>query len=108
VKEELCNQWFKYCETEIPVGGNIKFGRDELTHHYYAQAVFNVNGAAWTSYRTAMFDHLQSSQNKDGSWPAGDGIGVSPVYATAVWCTILQLDNRSHPSMRRQLELLIK
>ena len=27
-------------------------------------------GDAWNDYRTAMFDHLQSSQNKDGSWPA--------------------------------------
>jgi len=96
-KDELSLEWFKYCRTEIPVGRNIKFARDELTHYYYAQTVFIFGG---DDYRTAMFDHLQSSQNKDGSWPAADGIGVGPVYSTAVWCTILQLDKRSHPLTR--------
>jgi hypothetical protein len=108
---ELCAKWFKYCQAEIPVGRAIQFGRDELTHYYYAQAVFlheeRSAGSAWKDYRTAMFDHLQSSQNKDGSWPAGDGISVGTVYSTAVWCTILQLDNRSHPSMRRQLVKIV-
>ena len=98
-RDELREKWFKYCQTEIPVGRDIQFGRDELTHYYYAQAVFNLGSDdAWNDYRTAMFDHLQSSQNKDGSWPAGDGISVGPVYSTAVWCTVLQLDKRSHPS----------
>jgi hypothetical protein len=100
-KDELAAKWFKVCQAAIPVGREIKFGRDELIHYYYAQAVFNVGGDAWTGYRTAMFDHLQSSQNKDGSWPAGDGIGVGGVYATALWCTILQLDKGSHPSTAR-------
>ena len=104
-RDELCMKWLKYCRTEIPVGRDIRFGRDELTHYYYAQAVFNVAGDNWTGYRTAMFDHLQSSQNKDGSWPAGEGISVGPVYSTAVWCTILQLDKRSHPSNRPELEV---
>jgi hypothetical protein len=35
-------KWFTYCQTEIPVGRDVKFGRDELTHYYYAQAVFNL------------------------------------------------------------------
>ena len=48
--------------------------------------------------RTAMFDHLQTCQNKDGSWPAADGFGVGPVYATALWCIVLQLDHRSYPA----------
>lgn len=97
---QLPQEWFKYCQTEIPVGRAIQFGCDELTHYYYAQAVFELsNKTAWTSYRVAMFDHLQNSQNNDGSWPAGNGIGVGPVYSTAVWCTILQLDKRSHPSI---------
>jgi hypothetical protein len=45
-----------------------------------------------------MFDHLLTSQNDDGSWVAGDGISVGSVYSTAIWCTILQLDNYRHPS----------
>jgi hypothetical protein len=98
--DELCKKWLKYCQAEIPVGRDIKFGRDELTHYYFAQTMSNVGGETWTGYRTTMFDHLQSSQNKDGSWPAGDGISVGPVYSTALWCTILQLDKRNHPLIR--------
>jgi hypothetical protein len=104
---ELPGNWFKYCQNEIPVGGGIQFGRDELIHYYYAQAAFNLGHDTWNDYRTVMFDHLQSTQNKDGSWPASEGISVGPVYATALWCTILQLDNGSHPSMPR-VEMLIK
>jgi hypothetical protein len=105
-KDESCEKWFKYCRTEIPVGRAVQFGRDELTHYYYAQAVFLERGA-WKDYRTAMFDHLLSSQDKDGSWPAGDGIGVGPVYSAAVWCTILQLDLGGHPSNQRPRAIII-
>ena len=108
----VCTTWFTYCRTEIPMGRNIQFGRDELTHYYYAQAVYNhtlnvpTPVVAWSDYRTALFDHLQSTQNKDGSWPAPAeaqcGIGVGPVYGTAVWCTILQLDKRNHPLTRER------
>jgi len=100
-KDELGQYWFKYCKGEIAVGGAMKFGRDELTHYYFAQVVFNVGGEEWGSYRTAMFDHLQNSQNNDGSWPASDDIAAGPVYATALWCTVLHLDKGNHPSRRR-------
>jgi hypothetical protein len=93
VREKL----FKDLQAEIPMGRDIRFGGNELTHYHYAQAVFHLGGDSWKSYRTTMFDHLQSVQNKDGSW-RGDGIGVGPVYATAIACTILQLDKKSHPS----------
>jgi len=99
-KDELREKWLKYCQTEIRVGRDMKFGRDEFAHYYYAQAVYKVGGDAWSVYRTAMFDHLQSNQSKDGSWPAGDGISVGSVYAAAVWCSVLQLDKRSHPLTR--------
>ncbi|HEX3315518.1 MAG TPA: hypothetical protein VHR72_11535, partial [Gemmataceae bacterium] len=99
IKDEVRKKAFKICEAEIPMGTAVKFGRDELAHYYYAQAKVNLGGDAWNGYRTAMFDQVQKSQNVDGSWPAGDGICVGPVYSTAVWCTILQLDRKSHPSM---------
>jgi len=95
---DLCKQWFKYCDSVIPRGRHIKLGRDELTHYYYAQALFNHGNDSWSAYRTAMVDRLQSAQNKDGSWPPADGISVGQVYATALWCIILQLDARRHPS----------
>mgnify|MGYP002784859059 CR=1 FL=1 len=89
--------WLKRCQEEIPVGQNMKFGQDELAHYYYAQAVY-VLAERWDHYRSPMFDHLRASQAKDGSWPAAGGLGVGPVYATALWCTVLQLDMRSHPA----------
>jgi hypothetical protein len=97
-KDELREQWLKYCQGGIPTGKDIKLGRDELSHYYYAQALFNVDVMAWDGYRTRVFDHLQANQNKDGSWPGSEGIGTGPVYATALWCTVMQLDKRSHPS----------
>jgi len=98
-KEDLPKKWLKYCQSEIPVGRDIQLGRDELVHYYYAQAMFRQGGEDWNGYRAAMFDHLQSTQNKNGSWPPGDGIGVGPVYSTAMWCIIFQLNRNRHPSM---------
>jgi hypothetical protein len=95
--QQVGRKWFMNWRADLPVGGEIEFGRDELTHYFYAQAVFDLRGETWTSYRTAMFDHLKNGQHKDGSWPAGDGLGVGTVYATAVWSIILQLDRGSHP-----------
>ncbi|HZZ77298.1 MAG TPA: hypothetical protein VFE62_02200 [Gemmataceae bacterium] len=103
--------WAKYCRSAIPMGRDVKFGRDEFTHYLYAQAIytlkvnpeFNASKEAikWVDYRTTMFDHLQRTQEKDGNWPgpldAKDAIGVGPVYTTAAWCTILQLDTGNHP-----------
>ena len=113
LRDAFCKKWFKYCQAEIPTGRALQFGRDEITHYYYTQVLFDLSGdswsdarLAWSGYRTAMFDHLQKSQNQDGRlalWDAqgaGD-VGVGPVHAAAVWCTILQLDNKSHPLSNR-------
>jgi hypothetical protein len=109
--------WAKYCKAEIPIGSAIKFGRDELTHYFYPQAIFNFKlnaefsagkeAISWSDYSKAMFDHLQKSQTKDGSWPAlldaEGGISVGPVYSTAVWCTVLQFDKKNHPLTRTRV-----
>jgi hypothetical protein len=95
--EDFKTNGLKLCEAEIPRGRALEFGLDELTHYYYAQALFLRRNAAWTIYRAEMFDHLQSTQKADGSWPAASGLGVGSVYATALWCTLLQLDHNSHP-----------
>jgi hypothetical protein len=95
--------WLKICQTALPRGPQVQFGRDELSHYYYAQALFCLSGEDWSDYRTALFDHLQKKQNADGSWPAATGLGVGPVYATALWCTLLQLDRHSHPLIRLEL-----
>jgi hypothetical protein len=106
-EDKLLESWRKYCKDAIPVGRDVKLGRAEWLHYFYAQAMFAAPGEVWKNYRTAMFDHLHASQNKDGSWPAGDGIGVGAVYSTAVWCTVLQLDKRSHPSHQEEIAVRV-
>jgi hypothetical protein len=95
--------WRQVCENEIPRGRAPKFGHYELIYHYYTQALLNLairGDNTWVSYRMPLFDQLQSAQKSDGSWPAGNGLSVGRAYATALWCTVLQLDNQSHPSVQ--------
>jgi hypothetical protein len=94
-------RWEKFCRGELPTGNATKFGRDELAHCYFAEEQAMIGGESWTAYREALFDALHARQNKDGSWPTGDGISVGPVYSTAVWCIVLQLDRKSHPSIQQ-------
>jgi hypothetical protein len=73
---------------------------DELAHFYFAQAEY-LQQKSWETYRGTLFDHLQKTQNKDGSWPSGK-VSIDTVYVTALWCTILQLDVNTHPTMQRK------
>jgi hypothetical protein len=101
---------FEYCRSKIPLGRDLQFGRDELVHLHYAMAEYVDRGHVgtkdvvvpdhWKENRTALFDQLQRTQNKDGSWPAGDGASGGPVYGTAIWCILLQLEGNRHPSAR--------
>jgi hypothetical protein len=53
----------------------------------------------WKKYKEATFKNLKSSQNKgDGSWA---GAQVGPVFATAIYCSILQLDKGTLPLYQR-------
>ena len=106
IRDEMGNGWLKYCETEIPMGRDMVFGRDELTQFYYAQFAFLCGSDSWAEYRAAMFEQLQLSQDKDGGWPASDGIGIGRVYAAALWCVVLQLDSKSYPPQRSYFRVL--
>jgi hypothetical protein len=113
-KDPLCKKWFRYCQRTIPMGagGGFRIGHDEYTHYYYAQSIYTLGDdgweklfgktpaadrLTWSAYRSAMFDHLQRIQNADGSWTGGGGFSVGPVYSTAVYCTIMQLDKGTLP-----------
>lgn len=118
-KDELVKKWFRYCQTAIPiggVGGGVRLGHDEYTHLYYAQAVYILGDdgwekmfgptpaeqrITWSAYRRGMFDHLVSTQNPDGSWPGGGGFSVGPVYSTAIYTIIMQLDKGAVPFFQR-------
>jgi hypothetical protein len=115
--DALCKKWFKFCQTAIPINGfGVRLGHDEYTQYYYAQAIYILGDdgwdklfgkmpkdqqITWSAYRQSMFEQLRRSQNSDGSWPSGGGFSVGPVYSTAVYCTILQLDRGTLPIYQR-------
>jgi hypothetical protein len=115
-KSDLVKKWLKYCQASIPIGlgapqGGIRLGHDEYTHYYYAQCVYILGDKGWdrlfgpnqpdrltwSDYREKLFDQLLRAQNADGSWPGGGGFNVGPVYSTAIYCTIMQLDKGTLP-----------
>jgi hypothetical protein len=102
-KDDWGQKWEKFCRGRLPTGEAMKFGRDELAHCYFAEALVIAKSGDWARHRTALFETLQARQSKDGSWPAGNGVSVGPVYSTALWCVLLQLDKESHPSLRPEL-----
>jgi hypothetical protein len=73
---DLAKKWLEYCRMAIPK-------EDQLT---------------WSKYKKEMFDHLVSSQNRDGSWSGGY---IGPVFTTATYLTILQLENGNLPIYQR-------
>lgn len=111
-------KWFKFCERQIPMGGpgGARFGHDEYTHFYYAPSLYFLGeegygklfpdekerpALTWKKYRETFFDSVCRAQGADGSWSGGGGWSVGPVYSTAVYLTILQLDNNCLPVFQR-------
>jgi hypothetical protein len=113
-KSPLIKKWFRFCKQNVPLLGGGRFGHDEYTHYYYAQAIYMLGedryardiepGAReseqlkWSTYRKATFENLYRTQSSDGSWSGGH---VGPVFITAVHLTILQLDNAALPIYQR-------
>ncbi len=122
-KDELGKKWLKYCKESIPPeiggagGGGPRLGHDEYTHYYYAQSIYILGDGGWeklygptpaaerltwTSYRNTLCDQLVRLQNQDGSWTsAGGGLSIGPVYSTAMYLTIMQLDKGVLPIYQR-------
>jgi hypothetical protein len=117
-KDELAKKWFKFCQSAIPPQLSNRIGHDEYTHYYYAQCVYILGEdgwdklfgpgspaserLTWSGYRANLFDQLLRTQNADGSWTGGGGFGsVGPVYTTAMYLTIMQLDRAALPIYQR-------
>ncbi len=109
----LPKRWIKFCQVHVPIANINRFGHDEYTHYYYAQSLYMLGDEGyarlfpesraqdrltWSKYRKSMFDHLLQTQSADGSWNGGY---VGPVFATAVYLTILQLDKGTLPIYQR-------
>ena len=106
-------KWFQFCERQVPLLKGARFGHDEYTHYYYAQALYmlgddgyaklfpqskEADRLSWKKYRESTFDFLKSSQSPEGYWT---GSHVGPVFATACYLTIMQLDNAALPLYQR-------
>jgi hypothetical protein len=116
-KNDLVKKWFKYCQQNIPLGNySVRLGHDEYTHYYLAQCLYILGDdgwerlfgptppeqrLTWSKYKAYMFDHLRQTQAADGSWPGGGGFGVGPVYSTAIYLAILQLERGILPIYQR-------
>lgn len=111
--QTLVKRWFTYCQKYIAPGRIGRAGHDEYTMYYYAQAVHGLgeDGYAklfpqakeserlvWSKFRKPLFDEFVKTQAADGSW---GGSYVGPVYRTALFLTVLQLDREALPLYRR-------
>jgi squalene cyclase len=105
--------WFKYVQQQVPLqlGGVGRFGHDEYTHYYLAQAIYvlgdegwgkmfpkDKDGLSWSKYKKATFDSIVRAQGADGGWTGGM---IGPVFISAIHLSILQLDNAALPIYQR-------
>jgi hypothetical protein len=110
--DEYAKKWIKFCKENIPIGKG-RLAHDEYQSYYLAQAIYVLGDdrygelfpkepkeqwLTWSRYKEAMFSHLKSQQNADGSWTSGY---IGPVFSTAVNLTILQLDKGLLPIYHR-------
>jgi len=117
-QSDIVKKWLKYCQNTLSIPGDgRRMGHDEYTHYYYAQVVYVLGedrfkkivpesrtdeALTWSKYRKSVFDDYKRTQSADGSWGGGGwGQGIGPVYVTACYLTILQLDKAALPIYQR-------
>jgi hypothetical protein len=116
---DLVKKWFKYCQLHLTTPGDgRRMGHDEYTHYYYSQAVYvlgedrwakmfpgdrEADRLMWKKYRKTLFDECVRTQSSDGSWSAESWTArmVGPVYVTACYLTVMQLDKAALPIYQR-------
>jgi len=102
---DLARKWIKFCQQTIPNHKpEARMGHDEYTQYYYAQALYILGDKGyeklfpgskpaeqltWSKYRETTFDAILARQGVDGGWNGP----IGPVYSTACYLTVLQLDN---------------
>jgi hypothetical protein len=121
---ELAKRWLRYVAANMPIDRMVKvqtvgqWGFFEYTHLYYAQSLYVLGDdrfralfpdlpekdhLTWSKYRKPMFDLLKSLQTRDGSWGGTQNwfSQGGPVFATACFATIMQLDHDTLPIFHR-------
>jgi hypothetical protein len=118
-KSDLVKKWLKSCQNTLSIPGDgRRMGHDEYTHYYYSQVCYVLGEdrfkklfpdarsdevLTWKKYRKAVFDEFKRTQSADGSWSADSWTArmVGPVYVTACYLTVLQLDKAALPIYQR-------
>jgi hypothetical protein len=117
-KGDLVKKWIKFCQLRLTMPGGARMGHDEYTHYYYAQVVYVLGDdrykkmfpdakadevLKWSKYRKTLFDEFKRTQSADGSWSADSWTArmVGPIYVTACYLTIMQLDKAALPIYQR-------
>jgi hypothetical protein len=116
---DLVKKWLGFCQNTLSIPGDgRRMGHDEYTHYYYAQVVYVLGEdrykklfptaksdelLTWKKYRKSVFDEFKRSQSTDGSWSADSWTArmVGPVYVTACYLTVMQLDKAALPIYQR-------
>jgi hypothetical protein len=116
---DLVKKWLKFCQNTLSTPGDgRRMGHDEYTHYYYAQVVYVLGDdrykklfpdakadevLTWTKYRKSFFEECKRTQSADGSWSADSWTArmVGPIYVTACYLTIMQLDKGALPIYQR-------
>lgn len=107
-------KWLRYCKTNLPMPGGVRgTGHDTFTAFYQAPAVYVLGddrwiklfpddrkeeALTWSKYREAFFNASRASQLDDGSWGGGF---IGPVFETAIFACVLQLDRNHLPLFQR-------
>jgi len=118
-KGDLVKKWLKYCQNHLGTPGDgRRMGHDEYTHYYYAQVVYVLGEdrykklfptdrsdevLTWSKYRKTVFDEYKRTQSADGSWSHDSWTArmVGPIYVTACYLTVMQLDKAALPIYQR-------
>jgi hypothetical protein len=116
---DLVKKWLQFCQLHLSTpGDHRRMGHDEYTHYYFAQVVYVLGEdrykklfpraksdevLTWSKYRKAAFDEFKRTQSADGSWSADSWTArmVGPVYVTACYLTVMQLDKAALPIYQR-------
>ena len=114
-QSDIVKRWLKNCQNTLSIPGDgRRMGHDEYTHYYYAQVVYVLGedrfkkivpdtradeALTWSKYRKSVFDEYKKTQSADGSWSHDSWTArmVGPVYVTACYLTVLQLDKAALP-----------
>ena len=107
---ELCGKDLHRCRESLRAGTFIlrsPVGLDQqhcfYGLYYCSQAMFQLGGNYWKSYREKLHQALLRNQSSNGSWQGGDGSdsGYGPNYCSAMAILALTVDYRYLPIYQR-------